>query len=112
MRMMGQLAKVGVDYNMDSKNTISLSSTYNFRQRTRNDNTVNNDLNGSGILTDYSINKNNSTNRGYGLDMSLNYNGFFKSPKQTLTGEVSYSRSKNDNTADINLIKYDPNGIQ
>jgi len=112
MRMRGQFAKVGVDYIINPKNSISLSSTYNNRMRTRNDITTNDDLNSSGTLTDYSINKNNSTNKGSGIDVSLNYNGFFKSPKQTLTGEVSYSHSTNDNTSDVNLITYAPDGSQ
>lgn len=110
MRMLGQFLKAGVDYNFDEKNTISLSSTYNTRERTRNGIDTNFALNSSGILTDYSVNKNNSTNKGYGIDVSLNYNGFFSSPQNTLTGEISYSRSKNDNTGNTDLRTYDPNG--
>lgn len=112
LRMAGQFAKAGIDYIINPKNTISISSTYNYRMRTRNDITLNDDYNSSGSLTDFSINKDNSTNKGSGIDVSLNYSGFFNSPKQTLTGEVSYSRSKNDNTSDVNLLTYGPDGNQ
>jgi outer membrane receptor protein involved in Fe transport len=110
-RIQSHLAKVGLDYTIDPKNTISLTSTFNYRKRNRNEYTLNSDLDSSQTLKDYSVNNSLENSKGYGLDMGLNYSGFFNSPKQTLTGEISYSRSKNDGTDDINLQRYNPNGV-
>ena len=110
-RNQSQFAKLGLDYNINPKNTLSLSGTFNLRKRTNNSYTLDNDLDAVQTLTDYSINKSNSTGNGYGMDISLNYNGTFKSPQQTLTGEISYSRSKDDNASDIFLRQYYPDGV-
>ncbi len=110
LKNQSQLAKLGLDYTIDPKNTISLSSTFNYRKRNRTDNTLYQDYDSTQTLTDYSLNNSLENSTGYGIDVGLNYNGIFNTPQQKLTGELSYSRSKNDETNDINLQKYYPNG--
>jgi len=110
MKRMGHLVKAGLDYTIDPKNTIGISSTFNYRKRTRGGVTTSDDFNSSGLLSDYLINNNIENETGYGLDLGLNYNGFFKSPENTLSGSISYSRTKEDNNDDYSTRQYYPDG--
>jgi outer membrane receptor protein involved in Fe transport len=110
MQRMGHLVKAGFDYTIDPKNTIGFTTTYSYRKRARGGITTSDDFNSSGLLTDYLTNNNVENETGYGLDLGLNYNGFFKSPENTLSGAITYSRTKEDNIDDYSNRQYYPDG--
>ncbi|MFC2093666.1 TonB-dependent receptor domain-containing protein [Bacteroidota bacterium] len=97
-RRNSHLLKAGLEYSINDKNTIGISSVYSDRSHSRFENSETKELdNFNNILTQY-LRNNDEDEDGYHLDFSLTYASKFKNPKQILTGEVSYSRSsENEN---------------
>ncbi|MBL7129298.1 MAG: TonB-dependent receptor, partial [Ignavibacteria bacterium] len=97
-RRNSHLLKAGLEYSINDKNTIGISSVYSDRSRKRFENSETKELDSfNNIVTQY-LRNNDEDEDGYHLDFSLTYASKFKKPKQLLTGEVSYSRSsENEN---------------
>jgi outer membrane receptor protein involved in Fe transport len=109
MRMGGHFGKISLEYYLTPKQSFTLSSNLRYRERKRGETTTNNVLDGNQNLTSYSITKNNGDSKGKDYEFALNYNGMF-GPKQTLTGEISYSRDNDDDNLSVNQQNYFANG--
>ncbi|RPI14158.1 MAG: TonB-dependent receptor [Ignavibacteriae bacterium] len=109
-KMNGHFGKVSLDYFINPMHVITLSSGIRYRTHNRNESTTNSIWDAQRILTSSSVTKNNSTDKGYDLDFSLAYFGKFKNPKQTLAGEISYDRDKDDEDLSLNSSAYDETG--
>ncbi len=95
-RRKSHFVKAGLEYSINEKNTIGISSVYSDRSRKRFENSETKELdNLNNIVTNF-WRYNDEDEDGYELDFSLTYSSKFKNPKQLLTGEASYSRSNEE----------------
>ncbi|HMS64254.1 MAG TPA: TonB-dependent receptor [Ignavibacteria bacterium] len=90
------LIKGGIEYNLNPKNSLSLNLNYVNRKSDRSESNNYDYLSINYDTVESYITNNFSTDDGYNFDLSLNYNGKFKSPKQTLYGEITYSNSNEE----------------
>lgn len=110
-RMNGHFGKAEIDYLLDDKNILTLSS--NFRKSDRTGGEFSQSLNKDNLnhLTSIFTSNSGEDDNGYDLDLSLGYSGKFKNPKNTLNAEISFSRDKSDETNNIYQQNYDPNFV-
>ncbi len=110
-RMNGHFGKVEINYLLDDKNILTLSS--NFRKSDRTGGEFSQSLNKDnlGTLTSIYTSQSGEDDKGYDADFSLGYSGKFKNPKNTLNAEISFSRDKSDETNNIIQQNYDPNYV-
>jgi outer membrane receptor protein involved in Fe transport len=111
-RNLSNLGKVGIDYQIAKKQTLSFSTTLSLRKRDRDQNITNNIYDIANVLNSQSISHNYNTEKGYNYDAALDYVAKFKNPKQQLSMEATYSRVYEDEpTTLINqyyVINYNP----
>jgi outer membrane receptor protein involved in Fe transport len=101
MKMLGNMAGLGFDYDFDKKNSISLSSSFHFPDRTRTDVSFYNNMN-SAFNPIYSYSRNNiESETGHGWDANISYKKKFDKPKQELTASVLSSGHIEDEDQDI-----------
>jgi outer membrane receptor protein involved in Fe transport len=105
---MGNMANFGFDYFMDKKNTLSLSGTYNNRDRTINQTLLFNNLDILGNLTAQYTRNNNEEHNGTALDFNLSFDHKFDKPKQDLSASVYFSSNTDDETLNIFEQNYLP----
>ena len=98
MRMNNHSAKGGIDYFPDELSTLGFSIGYNDRDRRRGstENTTQTDAANNLIYS--TINKSEDNETGKSWDLDLSYVKKFKTPKQQLNIDLSYSRNNEDNT--------------
>jgi outer membrane receptor protein involved in Fe transport len=109
MRMNGQSGKISLEYFLTPKQSFTLSSNIRYRDRKRGETTTNNVLDELQNLSSFSITKNTGDSKGTDMEFALNYNGMF-GPKQTLTGEISYSHDNDDDNLNVNQQNFLANG--
>jgi len=100
VRNTNHFGKGGLDYNIDERNSISLTGNYNDRERQRNETTESSQYDGNNVLNENYFFKTNEKTDGYNFDVALNYLLKFKNPKQSLTSDISYFNT-NDNTTGL-----------
>ena len=100
-KMLSNLVKVGIDYNLTDKQVISASSTLGIRNRNRDQFINNSFYDNSGILSANNISNNTDIEKGYNFDGTIDYLAKFKKPDQQLKMEASYTRRYEDNPIDI-----------
>ena len=95
-RRKSHFVKAGLEYSINDKNTIGISSVYSDRSHKRFENSETKELDNFNNIVTHFWRNNNEDEDGYNFDLSLTYTSKFKNPKQILMGEVTYSRSKED----------------
>ncbi len=111
-RMFGHMFKGGVDFNLSRFHIIGLSAAFHNRNRERNESTESWYYDSTGALSYLTNNQSGDNEKGYSFDLSLNYTGRFKNPKQLLTGEITYTRNKENEDEKINQRYFSPNYIE
>jgi len=92
----GHLIKGGIDYFLSKKSSLGMSFNYSDRTSSRSEKNENKESDSLNNLTkDYFTNSLNTDN-GVNYDASINFSTKFKNPKQTLNGEITYSRETDD----------------
>ncbi len=109
MRMGGHSGKFSLEYYLTPKQSFTLSSNIRYRDRKRGETTTNNVLDELQNLSSFSVTKNTGDSKGTDVEFALNYNGMF-GPKQTLTGEISYSHDNDDENLNVNQQNFFANG--
>jgi outer membrane receptor protein involved in Fe transport len=107
-KMLGNMANFGIDYFLDNKNTLSLSGTYNNRDRTVDQTLLFKDINSIGNITSQYTRYNNEVHNGTALEFDLSYDHKFDKPKQDLSASISFSSNTDDETLNINQQNYLP----
>jgi outer membrane receptor protein involved in Fe transport len=108
MKMLGNMANFGFDYLMDKNNTLSLSGTYNNRDRSSNQTILFNNINSVGNLTQQYTRNNNESHNGTALEVDLSYDHKFDKPKQNFSASLSFSSNTDDETLNSNQHNYLP----
>jgi len=101
-----QNIKLGSDYFINSKNTLSASILYNTRAFISREQTSYFNKNYTYNLIDYYDNKSKSKNNNDGLEYSLNYKKTFDKPQQEWTTDLFYSNSNGENNINANQQLY------
>lgn len=102
MRMLGHTVTGGFDYDINKKNYLGFSLSYNSRDRNRNEKPLYSNSNSNNILTYKYYRDNFETDNGYGLDATLNYKLKFDRKKEELNASVQYSKTHEDEKLNIN----------
>jgi len=104
----GNMANFGFDYLPDKNNTLSLSGTYNNRDRTINQTLLFNNLNSIGNITQQYTRNNNEAHNGTALDINFSFDHKFDKPKQDLSASLYFSSNTDDETLNIFEQNYLP----
>ncbi|MCX6161740.1 MAG: TonB-dependent receptor [Ignavibacteriae bacterium] len=107
-KMAGNMANFGFDYSIDNKNTLSLSGTYNNRDRSSIQTLLFKDINSTGNTTSQYTRYNNEVHNGTALAFTLSFDHKFDKPKQDLSGSVFFSSNTDNGTLNINQQNYLP----
>ncbi|RYY37488.1 MAG: TonB-dependent receptor [Sphingobacteriaceae bacterium] len=88
--------RAGIDYNLASKTTLSLSGNINTRTRDRlqSGNTI--QYQQLGMPTQQTVQDNQSTSDGTNVDLNLDFTQKFKRPQEELTANIGYSTGDDD----------------
>ncbi|MCE1166285.1 MAG: TonB-dependent receptor [Bacteroidetes bacterium] len=108
--MQGNMGTLGFDYSLSNNDKISLSGTYNNRQRSIDQTLHFNQLDGGMSLTSLYDRNNYEKHTGNGLDVTLSYDHKFSIPKEDLSAAVYYSSNKDDEVLNANQQNYDLGG--
>jgi len=92
----GHMIKGGIDYSFTKKSSLGLSFNYSDRNMNRSEKNENIESDSLNNLTKNYFTNSFNTDNGINFDASLNFNTKFKDPKQTLYGEITYSRETDD----------------
>ncbi|MCI0448353.1 MAG: TonB-dependent receptor [Chlorobi bacterium] len=95
-RVNSHFVKGGIDYFIDSRNTLGLTATYQNSKRRRGELISTREFDVNNYLTSYFTRDYNGDTKGQTLDLALNYTLKFKTPQQTLTADAIYSLNKNE----------------
>ena len=107
--------RTGFDYFIDNRNTITLSGNMSRGQFKNSDlininrDTVFNDINGlDSIISDFGYRTSNSTNnfRNYGTSLAYKHN--FAKANHSISADVNYNYSKNDNVNELGTQYFYP----
>lgn len=109
-KMNGQFGKLSLDYYIAPKQVFTLSSGFRYRNHNENQSSTNDLLDELQQLTSSSVTNSIEDSKGTEFNAALDYNGTFK-PKQTLTGNLSFSRDKDNGTLNLNQQTYSALGI-
>lgn len=85
------MARTGLDYYINSKNTIGISGTFHTNTGERNENVDYTFLNFDSVSTSTSERITNSMNDGLSYNVGMNYRKTFADPKRVLTADAFYS---------------------
>jgi outer membrane receptor protein involved in Fe transport len=101
--------RLGMDYFVDNRNTISIAGNYN-RGQFKNDVTQRTDSTITNIDSSYNITPTNSVNnfKNFGAQLSFKHN--FTKNGHDISADVNYNSSNNDNNSLINQQTYTHNG--
>jgi outer membrane receptor protein involved in Fe transport len=89
--------RAGIDYNLTQKTTLSLSGNLNTRSRDRIQGGTTNIFRPLTMLTQRTIQDNNSEGKGTNIDANFDFDHKFKRQGETLTANVGYSTGDEDN---------------
>jgi len=85
------MARTGLDYYINSKNTIGISGTFHTNTGERNENVDYTFLNFDSVSTSTSERVTNSMNDGLSYNVGMNYRKTFANAKRVLTADAFYS---------------------
>jgi outer membrane receptor protein involved in Fe transport len=108
--MQGNMGSLGFDYFVSAKDKLSLSGTYNNRDRTINQTLNFKNLDATGDITSQYVRNNKEEHKGNVGDITLSYDHKFANPKEDLSAVVYYSSTKDDETLNINQLNLSPSG--
>ncbi len=108
MKRLSHLVKAGIDFEIDRKQSIGLNLNYSPRNSSRLGKNENKYTDSLGNINLNFLSNTNEDDAGKNFDASVNYNLKFKNPKNTLYGEVSYSRGTDDETSSTEEVYYIP----
>lgn len=115
-RNLSNLGKIGMDYSLTNKQTLSFSTTLSYRKQSRYGNATNYIYDNLGMLSSKSFTTNGSTERGYNFNAALDYNAKFKVPNKQLSIDASFARSTEETPISLNnqylISNYAPANIQ
>lgn len=93
-RMNGHLGELGIDFEPDNKNLLSLSASYNNRDRTGSDKDLYQTININNLMNQNYSRFNSSDETHTNFDLNLNYRLKFQKPKEELTAALLFSQAK------------------
>lgn len=99
IKRLSHLIKAGVDFEIDRKQSIGFNLNYSPRNTNRQEKNENKYYDSLQNLNPYFLTNTTEDDAGKNFDASLNYNLKFKNPKNTLYGEVSYSKETDEETS-------------
>jgi outer membrane receptor protein involved in Fe transport len=99
--------RLGGDWYMDDRNTLSLTTLLNTRTSNSLENNWSESLNRNSTFLQNFNNHRDRTENGYNMDLALNYKKIFTKPKQELTFETSYGDADERNTNHYEKQYYD-----
>ncbi len=105
MKMNGNNARAELEYNISPSDILNLNYRYNNGDRTRNDTENLLVYDQSNVLNQSSITTNTESENNEEYSVGLNYNRIFKSKKESLSGEASFSYDK-DYENETKVTKY------
>lgn len=108
--MQGNMGTLGFDYSLTPGDKLSLSGTYNNRQRSIDQTLHFNELDGNRVLTSLYDRNNYEKHTGNGLDLTLSFDHRFSVPREDLSAVVYYSSNKEDQFLNSNQQNYDLTG--
>ncbi len=94
--------KIGADYFINKKNTLSFTGTYNLRRFLPNDTTMYQNFDYNDMLTDFYRRGNKGTSSNDGFEFSLDYKKTFTKKDEELTASLFASESNGDNYTNLN----------
>jgi outer membrane receptor protein involved in Fe transport len=109
-KMNGQFGKASLDYYIAPKQFFTLSSGIRYRNHNENQNSTNDILDAQQNLSTSSLTNSIEDSKGTEMEFALDYNGTFN-PKQYLTGDLSFSREKDNSTLNLNQQNFSTLGI-
>jgi len=109
--MLSHIGGLGVDYDINRKISIGLSSHYNYRTRNSFDKSNYGNFDALMNPTDLYNRDNFSIETGDGYEVALNYKMKFEKPKKELTAQTSYSFRKEDENANVFQTNFTNSGI-
>jgi len=98
--MSGNNFRGEIEYQLSKSDILNFSARFDESDGSRGNTQNLFEYNQSGTLTENAVTYNKSTDKDNGYSLGLNYFKYFKDPKESLTGEASYSYEKeyeNDN---------------
>lgn len=98
--------KLGADYFINSKNTLSVYGEYNIRRYNPNNFTDYYNLDYDSLLTSYYSRQNNMTGSHGGYELGLDYKLTFNKKGRELTSSVFYSNTPSDDETNITTTYY------
>jgi len=110
MKMQGQMGTIGFDYNINNKNSLSLTGTYNKRSRASDENINFKDIDANGNFISQYDRKNSGNHHGEGFDLTLNYNHKFDMQRENLSSTVFFSNSNDNQSLNITQQNYTAEG--
>ncbi len=95
--------RLGMDYLIDNRNTLSLSGNYSRGQFKNNDyiNIARDTDYVTHVNSDYGNRSSNSTNNFKNIGTTLSFKHNFTKPNKDISGDLNYNYSKNDNLNDF-----------
>lgn len=108
MKRLSHLVKAGIDFEIDRKQSIGLNLNYSPRNSSRLGKNENKYTDSLGNINLNFLSNTNEDDAGKNFDASINYNLKFKNPKNTLYGEVSYSRGTDEETSSTEEVYFIP----
>jgi len=103
-RNIGHMLKLGFDYSVNPLNSFGANLNYRNSDRSRNSTSLVQEFDPSNnLISDYS-DAVSGLEKGNDLDINANYMLKFKKPQQLLTAELSFSRSAENETNNINTV--------
>ncbi|WP_343530545.1 TonB-dependent receptor [Pedobacter sp.] len=106
----GHNVKLGVDYNLTEKSTVSLSGGFNIRNSDEIENISFSDYNAANSPLNLSNRVNNRERKGNNYDLSLDFIQKFKKKGSELTFNASYATGDNDTYQFFDTYKFFENG--
>jgi outer membrane receptor protein involved in Fe transport len=106
MKMKSHLGSLGVDFTPDKKNSLSLSGSFNYRERDRDENSLSQSYNAEDILKSIYNRYSGDDETGKGLDVNFSHKLSFDKKKEELNTSLQYSHSDEDETNDIRQNNY------
>jgi outer membrane receptor protein involved in Fe transport len=107
----GNAGNLGFDLNIDDKNTLSLSGSYNDRHRSGIDNIFFQELSTNGVINSQYNRESYENHSGNVIDLTLTYDRKFSKPKEDLTAVAYYSSTKDDEVLNTNQQNLTSTGV-
>lgn len=101
--------KVGADYFINPKNTLSFNGVYNLRNGIPNDTSIYENYDYMHNLSEYYKRANKGESNNDGFEFNLDYKKTFDKKGQEITANVFYSNTEGNSYSDLNTLWFDAN---